>query len=215
MRPDLPAKFSAADLTISFGGGGNILVKAAEGGHITLNPITALDILNSGGNQGLFATGVGSQIDATGVSIDVVGGGDLSVHSKSGAAINLASSTVDVSGNGGETAVLVEGSHSTVSAENTRIFMIFGGGGDDAVRATTGGVATLEGGSVGVQGAGGGEKGLVADGATSAVVATGTAITISGAGGDIGASAVNGGSIILDGGTVARRFPCGALEAGR
>ncbi len=109
---------------------------------------------------------------------------------------------VDVSGSGGETAVLVEGSHSTVSAENTRIFMIFGGGGDDAVRATTGGVATLEEAPSASRGLAAARKGLVADGAAGAVVATGTAITISGAGGDIGASAVNGGSIILDGGTV-------------
>ncbi len=61
-------------------------------------------------------------------------------------------------------------------------FVISGGGGDVAgTEATTGGVATLEGGAVTVEGFGGGETGLVADGATSAVVATGTAITISGA----------------------------------
>ncbi len=125
------------------------------------------------------------------------------MHSQSGATINLASNAVDVSGSGGgKTEVFVEGSPKCeiLDAKSTDVFVIGGGGGDVAVRATTGGVATLEGGAVTVEGFGGGETGLVADGATSApVVATGTAITISGAGGDIGASAVNGGSIILDG----------------
>ena len=51
------SRIDASDLNVTFGGGGNIMVEAQAGGQITLDDGTVVDILNSGGNQGLLATG--------------------------------------------------------------------------------------------------------------------------------------------------------------
>ncbi len=53
----MSSRIDASDLNVTFGGGGNIMVEAQAGGQITLRDGAAIDILNSGGNQGLLATG--------------------------------------------------------------------------------------------------------------------------------------------------------------
>jgi hypothetical protein len=61
------SKIDASDLNVTFGGGGNIIVEALAGGQITLDDGTVVNILNSGGNQGLLATGTNSRIIANNI----------------------------------------------------------------------------------------------------------------------------------------------------
>ena len=55
-------EITASGIKIAFGGVGDILAEALNGGHVTLNGGAILDILNSGGNEGLRAIGWGSDL---------------------------------------------------------------------------------------------------------------------------------------------------------
>ena len=61
---------------------------------------------------------------------------------------------------------------------------------------------TLAGGSVSVQGVGGGEKGLQAMGAGSLITANDVAVNVTGSGGNAGVLAANGAGIVTTGGSV-------------
>ena len=197
-------EITASGIKITIGGVGNILAEAANGGHVTLNGGAILDILNSGGNEGLRAIGSGSQISASDITVTApLGFLDFAVRSSgSGAQVNLSDSTIDGDTTGRyETAILAE-RNSAVTADNVTINVIGPGADDVGVRATTGAVVTLEGGAVSVEGAGVRKLGLLADSPGSSIFATGAALTVSGAGGDVGARAANGGSVSLNGGSV-------------
>ena len=197
-------EITASGIRITIGGVGDILAEALNGGHVTLNGGAILDILNSGGNEGLRAMGPGSQIFANDITVIApLEFQDFAVHSSGfGAQVNLSGSTIDANTIGGyETAVLAE-RNSAVNADNVTINVIGPGANDVGVRATTGAAVTLEGGAVTVEGAGVRKRGLLADSSGSSISATGTAVTVSGAGGDIGARAANGGSVSLNGGSV-------------
>ena len=197
-------EITASGIKIAFGGVGDILAEALNGGHVTLNGGAILDILNSGGNEGLRAIGSGSQILANDITVIApLGFRDFAVHSSGfGAQVNLSDSTIDGNTIGGyQTAILAE-RNSAVNADNVTINVIGPGANDVGIRATTGAAVTLEGGAVTVEGAGVRKRGLLADSSGSSISATGTAVTVSGAGGDIGARAANGGSVSLNGGSV-------------
>ena len=197
-------EITASGIRIAIGGVGDILADALNGGHVTLNGGAILDILNSGGNEGLRAMGPGSQIFANDITVIApLGFQDFAVHSSGfGAQVNLSDSTIDANTIGGyETAVLAE-RNSAVNADNVTINVIGPGANDVGVRATTGAAVTLEGGAVTVEGAGVRKRGLLADSSGSSISAAGTEVTVSGAGGDIGARAANGGSVSLNGGSV-------------
>ena len=197
-------EITASGIRIAIGGVGDILAEALNGGHVTLNEGAILDILNSGGNEGLRAIGSGSQIVANDITVIApLGFRDFAVHSSGfGAQVNLSDSTIDGNTIGGyETAVLAE-RNSAVNANNVTINVIGPGANDVGVWATTGAAVTLEDGAVTVEGAGVRKRGLLADSSGSSISATGTAVTVFGAGGDIGARAANGGSVSLNGGSV-------------
>ena len=197
-------EITANGIKIAIGGVDDILAEALNGGHVTLNGGAIFDILNSGGNEGLRAMGPGSEIFANDITVIApLGFRDFDVHSSGyGAQVNLSDSTIDGNTIGGyETAILAE-RNSAVNADNVTINVIGPGANDVGVRATTGAAVTLEGGAVTVEGAGARKRGLLADSFGSSISATETAVTVSGAGGDIGARAARGGLVSLNGGSV-------------
>ena len=62
-------EITASGVRIAIGGVGVILAEAVNGGQVTLNGGAILDILNSGGNEGLRAMGSGSQIFANDITV--------------------------------------------------------------------------------------------------------------------------------------------------
>ena len=132
-------EITASGIKITIGGVGNILAEAANGGHVTLNGGAILDILNSGGNEGLRAIGSGSQISASDITVTApLGFLDFAVRSSgSGAQVNLSDSTINGDTTGRyETAILAE-RNSAVTADNVTINVIGPGADDVGVRATT------------------------------------------------------------------------------
>ena len=143
------SRIDASDLNVTFGGGGNIMVEAQAGAQITLHDGTTIDILNSGGNQGLLATGANSRIIANNITeTATVGGGDFGVHAQSGGEIDLTESAFNFNGTGGGETVVVAESHSTIVAQNSTFTATGGGGGDVAIKVDTGSNVALTGGSV-------------------------------------------------------------------
>ena len=195
------SRITAAGLTINVTGGGNVSAKAEAGGQITLNPGTIIQMA-SGGTQGLWATGAGSQIIAYGITLTgSTGGGDLPVHSQSGAVIQLSNSTVDLGGaSGGKLALFAE-TGSTITADNVAVTLA-GSGGDAGVSVATGSTVMLTGGSVTLNGSGGGETGILVQSAGSTLTATGVPIVVTGTGADTGVKAAGGGAVTLTGGSV-------------
>jgi outer membrane autotransporter protein len=192
----------ASDLNVTFGGGGNIMAEAQAGGQIILHNGTNIDVLNSGGNQGLLATGTGSKIIVDGITeTETVGGGDFGVHAQSGGEIDLTNSAFNFNGNGGGETVVVAESNSTIVAQNTTFTATGGGGGDVAIKVDTGSNVSLTGGSVTMTSVGGGEIAVLAQAPGSTFTADNVPITLSGAGGDTAVKAANGGVITLTGGS--------------
>ncbi|WFU69609.1 autotransporter outer membrane beta-barrel domain-containing protein [Bradyrhizobium sp. CB2312] len=188
----------ASGLNVILSGGGNTLVKAENGGVITLDNNTLLNILNSGGNTGLLATGAGSQIIADSITVQgPLGGGDFAAHTLLGAQIDLSNSTINITGtSGGKTPVEAE-TGSTITA-NRVIISVSGTGGDAAVKALSASTISLTGGSITVTGLNaGGETGVLAQSFGSTITATNVPISVTGTGGDVGVSADSGGHVKL------------------
>jgi hypothetical protein len=198
------SRIDASDLNVTFGGGRNIMVEAQAGAQITLHDGTTIDILNSGGNQGLLATGTNSRIIANNITeTATVGGGDFGVHAQSGGEIDLTGSTFNFNGTGGGETVVVAESHSTIVAQNSTFTATGGGGGDVAIKVDTGSNVSLTGGSVSMTSVGGGEIAVLAQSPGSTFAATDVPITLSGSGGDTAVKAANAGVITLIGGSEA------------
>ncbi|HEY5288919.1 MAG TPA: autotransporter outer membrane beta-barrel domain-containing protein [Caulobacteraceae bacterium] len=196
------SKIDASDLNVTFGGGGNIMVEAQAGGQITLDDGTVVNILNSGGNQGLLATGTNSRIIANTITeTATVGGGDFGVHAQSGGEIDLTNSAFNFNGTGGGETVVVAESHSTIVAQNSTFTAVGGGGGDVAIKVDTGSNVSLTGGLVTMRTVGGGEIAVLTQSPGSTFAATDVPITLSGGGGDSAVKAANGGVITLTGGS--------------
>jgi outer membrane autotransporter protein len=198
----LGSRIVATGLTINLTGGGTTSAKAEAGGQITLNAGTTIQMV-SGGTQGLWATGAGSQIVASGITVTGnTGGGDLPVHSQSGAMISVTDSTVALGGNsGGKIDLFAEGG-STLTASNVAITLV-GSGGDAAASAASGSTITLTGGFIILNGSGGGETGLLVQSSGSSLTASNVPIVVTGTGGDTGVKVASGGSAVLTGGSVA------------
>ena len=195
------SRIVATGLAISLTGGGNVSAKAESGGEITLNPGTTIQ-MSSGGTQGLWATGAGSQIIASGITLTgSTGGGDLPVHSQSGAVIQLSDSTIDLGGNSGGKFAFYAESGSTITADNVAVTLA-GSGGDAGVSVQTASTVMLTGGSVTMNGTGGGETGILVQSAGSTLTATNVPIVVTGAGGDTGVEAAGGGAVTLNGASV-------------
>ena len=198
----MSSRIDASDLNVTFGGGGNIMVEAQAGGQITLDDGTVIDILNSGGNQGLLATGTNSRIIANNITeTATVGGGDFGVHAQSGGLIDLTNSVFNFNGTGGGETVVVAESHSTIVAQNSTFTATGGGGGDVAIKVDTGSNVSLTGGLVTMTSVGGGEIAVLTQAPGSTFSATDVPITLIGSGGDTAVKAANGGVVTLTGGS--------------
>jgi outer membrane autotransporter protein len=202
--------------TIIFSSGSSIngnwatAASAQTGGQIIFQSGSVINPAFGGGGTALLANGVGSggqpsQIIATGLSVNMNGGGgNVGAKATGGGIITLNNGTTIqfAAGGGGNTGIWASGTGSQIVTTGASVNMPGGGGGDTGARADTGGAVTLNGGSVAVLGNGGGETGLLAQSAGSTITATGTVVTVSGGGGDAGVSATTGGSIATTGGSV-------------
>ncbi len=198
----------ATGFNLSLPGGGDILVEATNGGIVRLNSGTLINMLNSGGNNGLLAIGAGSQIIGNGITVQgPLGGGDFAAHTQSGALIQLSDSTVSITGTSGGKTPLEAETGSTITADDV-VVTVAGTGGDAAAKALTGSTISLSGGALTVTGTGGGETGALAQSSGSTITATNVPIVVTGTGGDVGAKAAGGGNVALSGGSVT--LPSGA-----
>ena len=117
------------------------MVEALAGGQITLDDGTVVNILNSGGNQGLLATGTNSRIIANNITeTATVGGGDFGVHALSGGEIDVTSRAFNFNGTGGgETVELGRGDFAAgVEAMHVTVPEIVGQDVDDVGRPRRG-----------------------------------------------------------------------------
>jgi hypothetical protein len=195
--------------TITFSHGSSIngnwstAALAQSGGRIIFQAGDAINPSFGGGITALLANGAPSQITATGFAVSLNGnGGDVGAKATGGGTITLdpGTSITYAAGGGGNTGIWATGSGSGIVANGTTLKMPGGGGGDIGVRADTGGAVALNGGAVTLSlGAvtllGGGETGLFAS--AGSIAATGTTVTVSGDGGDVGAKALAGGTMNL------------------
>jgi outer membrane autotransporter protein len=183
---------------------------AQTGGTIIFQSGSVINPASGGGGTALLANGVGaggqpSQIIATGLSVNMNGGGgNVAAKAMGGGLITLNSGTTVnfAAGGGGNTGLWATGAGSQIVTNGATVNMIGGGGGDIGVRADTGANVTLSGSAVNVQSNGGGETGLMASGAGSSINGTNLVVNVADGGGGRGGFLQNGATISLNGGSV-------------
>ena len=183
---------------------------AQTGGQIIFQPGSTISPSFGGGGTALVANGANSQITATGLIVNMNGGGgNTGGAATAGGLITLNGGTTIsfAQGGGGNTGLRASGTGSQIVTNNAIVTMPGGGGGDTGVRSDTGANITLTGGSVTVQSNGGGETGLLASGSGSNITATNVAVSVSNSGGGRGAFLQNGASMTLNGGSVTTSGP--------
>jgi outer membrane autotransporter protein len=207
--------------TIIFSSGSSIngnwatAASAQTGGQIIFQSGSAINPAFGGGGTALLANGVGpggqpSQIIATGLSVNMNGGGgNVAAKATGGGLITLNNGTIInfAAGGGGNTGLWATGAGSQIVTAGTTVNMIGGGGGDTGVRADTGANVTLNGSTVNVQSNGGGETGLMASGSGSSINGANLVVNVSNSGGGRGGFLQNGATIMLDGGSVSTSGP--------
>jgi outer membrane autotransporter protein len=207
--------------TIIFSSGSSIngnwatAASAQTGGQIIFQSGSAINPAYGGGGTALLANGVGaggqpSQIIATGLTVDMSGGGgNVAAKASAGGLILLNTGTTInfAAGGGGNTGLWATGAGSQILTNGANVNMIGGGGGDTGVRADTGASATLTGGTVNVQSGGGGETGLMVSGSGSSIHAANLTVNVSNSGGGRGGLLQNGATIELIGGSVTTSGP--------
>ncbi|MGA9320910.1 MAG: autotransporter outer membrane beta-barrel domain-containing protein [Xanthobacteraceae bacterium] len=188
---------------------------AQTGGQIIFEGGTAINPPFGGGSTALLANGVGaggqaSQIIATGLTVNLNGGGgNVAARAGAGGSIVLNDGTTIsfAPGGGGNTGLLATGAGSQIVTNGAILTMPGGGGGDTGVRADTGATVNLNQGSVTVQSNGGGEIGLLASGAGSSINATDVIVSVSNSGSGRGGFLQNGASINFSGGSLTTSGP--------
>lgn len=176
---------------------------AQSGGQIIFQPGSTISPPYGGGVTALVANGTGSQITADGLALNMNGnGGSVAAKAIAGGLITLNEGTAIsfAAGGGGNTGLLASGAGSQIVSNGATLSMPNSGGGDTGVRADSGGTATLNGGSL-TLGGGGGQTGLVANGAGSNIFGTDLALTVSSSG-SRGGFLQDGGSVSLTGSSV-------------
>jgi outer membrane autotransporter protein len=200
------SQISATGLAVGLNGAGNNVAARATGGA-TINLVSGNSItyaVGGGGNTGLWASGIGSQIFSAGTTLSMPGGGgnDVGARADTGGTVTLNQGSVTVNGNGGsEMGLLAQSAGSTIVATGVAI-TAGGSGGDVGAKALGGGAITLNGGSVSAPGGNGGEIGLQSSGAGSTITGTGVTVTVPNSSAGRGAEAISAGTIVLDGGSV-------------
>ena len=174
------SRITADGLDVSFANNGITAASAQNGGAVGLSNSTFEATSGTGGgNTGLSATGAGSTITATNVTVSLgSGGNDVGVNAGSGGQVMLTGGSVTVPGvGGGETGLQAAGSGSMITANGVDV-SVTGAGGEAGVKATNGAGVAMTNGSVSVvNGAGG----LLQNGGS--VTMTGANVTASGNGG--------------------------------
>jgi len=207
--------------TIIFSSGSSIngnwatAASAQTGGKIIFQSGSAINPAFGGGGTALLANGTDSggqpsQIIATGLSVNMNGGGgNVAAKATGGGLITLNNGTTInfAAGGGGNTGLWATGAGSQIVTSGTTVNMIGGGGGDIGVRADTGANVTLNGSAVNVQSNGGGETGLIASGSGSSINGINLVVNVSNSGGARGGLLQNGAAIMLDGGSVTTSGP--------
>ena len=189
----------------SINGNWSIAAEALSGGHVIFESGATINPSFGGGGTALLADGTGSDIQATGLSVNLNGSGNNVVARATNAGrITLTNDTISyAAGGGSNTGLWATGPTSQITSTGTTISMLGGGGNDVGAKADGGGTVALSQGAVTVTGNGGGETGLLAQASGSAITATNVAVTVSGAGGEVGAKALDSATITLNGGSVA------------
>lgn len=197
----------AYDLTQLFPTGGNdIGAQALTGGTIILIG-GSLTVDSGGGNFGLQANGGTITTNGTTINLGTPsspnGGSDVGAEAIGGGTLRLTNSSVNIFGSGGSnTGLLASGASSTITTTNANVTMenplnpphvdV-----DTGVEAAAGGVVTMTGGTVAVNGIGSGEKGLWATGAGSTINASDIAISVPNGNNSAGVQADTSGAITL------------------
>ncbi|MFC0575878.1 hypothetical protein [Paraburkholderia solisilvae] len=155
----------------------------------------------AGGLIGLFATGGGSQISATGLVVNLPGSGNIMAEAANGALIDLESGTsISIQSGGGSQVLLATGTSSRITANNITISGSTGGG-DFGVHSTLGASIALADSSVTLSSPGGGLTGILAENGSS-LTASGTTINISASGNNVAVKSASGSTVQLSGGSV-------------
>ncbi|WP_146686628.1 autotransporter outer membrane beta-barrel domain-containing protein [Bradyrhizobium canariense] len=201
--------------TIVFSSGSTITgnwstaASAQTGGQIIFQSGSTINPSFGGGGTALLANGAGSQIIATGLAVNLGGGGNnIGAEALAGGKVTLNSGTsIDfVQGGGQNTGLLASGAGSQIISNGATVTIpnLGGAGGNDTgVRADGGASVMLNGGAVTVNGNGGGETGLLATGAGSSITGGGVTVNVSSNGGSArGGFLQNGANISLSGGSV-------------
>ncbi|WP_244562312.1 autotransporter outer membrane beta-barrel domain-containing protein [Bradyrhizobium lablabi] len=204
-------QITANGITIFWVNGQGIGGLARNGGVLIFGGGSTINegINGGGGNTGLVADGLNSQIIATGLAVNMGGAGNnVGANAVNGGTITLNSGTAVsfLQGGGGNTGLLASGAGSRIITNDATVIipLVGGSGGNDTgARAEGGAAITLNGGAVTLQGNGGGETGLLATGSGSSISGTGVAVNVSSNGGNArGGFLQNGATIDLTGGSV-------------
>jgi outer membrane autotransporter protein len=178
-------------------------LSAASGGTIVANGIT---LGNTGGGAMAMLANNGTII-ANGVTVTYPNGfGTALVEATNGGVIqfNPNSSITVPSGGFGTAVILSDGATSRITADGLTVNITSGSGGVNAFKAQGGGNISLANSTINnsVSSTGGGDTGLWATGAGSAITATNVNLSVGGSGGDFGVRADTGASVVTSGGAV-------------
>lgn len=156
----------------------------------------------SGGITGLLATGVGSQITASDMTINLPASGITVALAQAGGLIALNDGTaITMTSGGGSQGLVATGAGSKITADGITLQGQTGGG-DIAIHSTAGSEIDLANSTVNLSSQGGGVTAVVVD-QSSTFNANNSTITISGAGGNVvGVQATGASTATLSGGSV-------------
>jgi len=192
--------FETANGNVSAAGVG---LSAASGGTIVANGIT---LGNTGGGAMAMLANDGTII-ANGITVMYPNGfGTALVEATGGGVIEFTpnSSIIVPSGGFGTAVVLSDGATSRITADGLTANITSGSGGVNAFKAQNGGNIGLSNSTINnsVSSSGGGDTGLWATGAGSAITATNVNLSVGGSSGDFGVRADTNGSVTMSGGAV-------------
>jgi outer membrane autotransporter protein len=178
-------------------------LSAASGGTIVANGIT---LGNTGGGAMAMLANDGTII-ANGITVTYPNGfGSALVDATNGGLIEFApnSSITVPSGGFGTAVILSDGATSRITADGLTVSITSGSGGINAFKAQGGGNISLANSTINnsVSSTGGGDTGLWATGAGSAITANNVNLSVGGSGGDFGVRADTNGSVTMTGGSV-------------
>jgi outer membrane autotransporter protein len=165
----------------------NVAATTMTGGIITfgIDPTAGgSSISGGGGTTGLDANGMGSRIDATGLTVNLSGGGTTDVKAENGGQITLDAGTTIGMTSGGTRGLWATGAGSTIIANGITETATIGGG-DFTVLAQSGAVFQLTNSAIHITAQGGGETAISVESGSQLTAQDVTITSTGGGGGDL------------------------------